>query len=220
MEISINRSFRFLHSYGVICQIAIAIDYTEYLRRFRDQGIYPIEIEGHPDNITASAFGGLTLCYKKGNGWKWVKWEVPSGLDVLIIVPPFPLSTREARQALPSNLPREDAIFNLSHASLLALSLVTGKWDLLKEAMDDRIHQPYRFPLIPPVEKIFNILRDDKDVTGISLSGAGPSLLVFCLSEKREKLREKIRKLLSGEEYNYQLLSLRIEKSGLQATLI
>jgi homoserine kinase len=176
-----------------------------------------IEIEGHPDNLTASAFGGLTICYKKNRNWKWERWEVNSELGVLVIVPPFPLSTREARKVLPSSLSREDTIFNLSRASLLVFSLTSGKWELLKEAMEDKMHQPYRFPLIPEVEQIYQALRKDEDVLGVSLSGAGPSLLIFCLEGKKNSLREKIEKFLLKEGYNnYKVLSLNISAEGIR----
>jgi|Deesub1362A_J573_1020465.scaffolds.fasta_scaffold04312_2 homoserine kinase len=177
-----------------------------------------IGIEGHPDNLTASAFGGLTICYRREGSWKWERWEVDSQLGVLIIVPPFPLSTSEARKALPDMISREDAIFNLSRASLLVFSLTSGKWELLKEAMEDRLHQPYRFPLIPEVEKIYQTLKEDEDILGVSLSGAGPSLLIFCLEEKKAFLKEKIEKFCLDKGYNsYKVLSLNISSEGVRA---
>lgn len=176
-----------------------------------------IEIEGHPDNLTASALGGLTICYKKEEEWKWVRWEVDSELGVLVIIPPFPLSTREARKALPSSFIREDVIFNLSRVSLLVFSLFSGKLELLKVAMEDKMHQPYRFPLIPEVGKICETLKEDEDILGVSLSGAGPSLFIFCLERKKTYLKEKIGSFLLKEGYNnYRIFPLNISQEGVK----
>jgi homoserine kinase len=173
-----------------------------------------IELEGHPDNVTASFLGGFTLCYHDGTEWHWQRYELSEKLRVLVLVPSVKLSTREARQVLPETVSRKDAIFNLAHSSLLALSLLKSDWKMLTQAMQDRLHQPYRLPLLPEMEEGLSILRGSRGVLGASLSGAGPSLLGFYLAQDQEGVAESIKENLKKSRFKFRTLWLEVNRQG------
>ncbi|MFD0674345.1 homoserine kinase [Cohnella sp. GCM10027633] len=135
-------------------------------------------LEKHPDNVGASLFGGIIVAAWDGTRAEHVKLDPPAGLAVMAAVPQFELATKKARGILPESLSLTDAVFNVCHSSLLTAALASGRLDLLRFAMRDRLHQPYRAPLIPGMEKI---LREacDNGALGAVLSGAGPTLLLL-----------------------------------------
>jgi homoserine kinase len=135
------------------------------------------EIEGHPDNVAPALFGGLTLINQTDNGLHLEHIPIPS-LAVVIILPDFHLPTAQARAALPLSIPRADAIFNIGRMGLLVRALAAGNWDKLRVAMQDRLHQPYRLPLIPGLKEAFAAAYQ-AGAMGVALSGAGPSLIAF-----------------------------------------
>lgn len=173
-----------------------------------------IELEGHPDNVTASFLGGLTLCYHHDAEWRWQRYELSEKLRLLVLVPPVKLSTREARKVLPETVSREDAIFNLAHSSLLALSLLKGDWKMLAQAMQDRLHQPYRLPLLPEMKEGLSILRESRGVLGASLSGAGPSLVGFYLAQDQRGVSEAIKENLKKSRFKFKVLWLEVNRQG------
>jgi homoserine kinase len=98
------------------------------------------ELEGHPDNVAASLRGGFVIC---ADG-EAARFEPPTGLEALAVVPEETVRTRAARAALPAQVPMEDAVFNIAHAALLTLGLARGDWDLLARGLHDRLHQERR----------------------------------------------------------------------------
>jgi homoserine kinase len=139
-------------------------------------------IEKHPDNVGASLFGGIIVSAWDGARAEYVRFDPPEGMAVLAAIPQFELSTKKARNVLPENLSLADAVFNVTHSSLLTAALATGRLDLLRFAMRDRLHQPYRAALIPGME---TVLREacDHGALGAVLSGAGPTLLLLAEAE-------------------------------------
>ncbi len=142
--------------------------------------------EGHPDNVGASLFGGIIVAAWDGERADHVRLEPPPGLDVLVAIPQFQLSTEKARHALPDQYSRQDTVYNISHSSLLVAALATGRLDLIRHAMKDRVHEPYRAALIPGMSKI---LREavDHGAIATALSGAGPTLLALIESDSSRK---------------------------------
>ncbi|QJD87916.1 homoserine kinase [Cohnella herbarum] len=140
-------------------------------------------LEKHPDNVGASLFGGIIVAAWDGSRAEYVRLEPPAGMDVLVAIPEFELSTKKARNVLPEQITMKDAVFNVTHSSLLTAALATGRLDLLGHAMRDRLHQPYRAALIPGMERI---LREatEHGALGAVLSGAGPTLLLLTRSEE------------------------------------
>lgn len=175
-----------------------------------------VEYEGHPDNVSASLLGGFTLSYRVGKTFETRSYQPHPDLRVFLLIPPSQLSTREARQVLPDRVELEDAVYNLSRAALLALSLVRGDWENIKEAMKDKLHQPYREKLVPELSALLAKLNSLPVVLGASLSGAGPSLVGFYKKEDTESLKESLEHLLHQENLNYELKLLQIENKGVR----
>ncbi len=135
------------------------------------------EIEGHPDNVSPAIYGGLTLTLIGLDELHVEQIETPL-LKTAVVLPDFEMLTTEARAALPTQVSRADAIFNTSRMGLLVRALAEGDHHKLQIAMQDKIHQPYRLPLIPgsvqAIEAAYGA-----GATAVALSGAGPSLIAF-----------------------------------------
>ena len=167
-------------------------------------------LEGHPDNAAPAVFGGLTASLSRGERVVTRRFPLSPQLRFTALVPPFPLSTREARAALPPRIPREDAVFNLSGTVLLLRALEEGDEELLGLCLEDRLHQPFRYPLIPGAGRAAD-LAEEQGAAGVCISGAGSTLLCFSLGEERTRgLREVCRRELPG----WRVLSLRPELQG------
>jgi homoserine kinase len=132
--------------------------------------------EGHPDNVAAAVYGGLTVASADGAGVVALTLPVPATLVWVALVPEVTSSTAEARAALPHTVPRADAVFNVQRVALLLASLQAGRLDTLGTALDDRLHQPYRRRLFPWMPGVLEAARGAGAI-GCVLSGAGPSIL-------------------------------------------
>ncbi|MDE6133392.1 MAG: homoserine kinase, partial [Oscillospiraceae bacterium] len=114
------------------------------------------QIEGHPDNTAPALLGGIVTAVFDGKRVHWVKQEVFTTLKFVVAVPDFELKTEKARACLPSEISHRDAVYNLSRAALFSASLLTGKYENLKTAVNDRLHQPYRMELIDHGKEVFD----------------------------------------------------------------
>jgi homoserine kinase len=134
-----------------------------------------LELEGHPDNVAAALLGGIVVC---GDGPP-VRIEPAEGLEGVIAIPPGPVPTADARAALPEEVPMEDAVFNVAHASLLMLGLARSDFSLIGRGLADRIHQPRRTALY---RRSIELMERAQDVgaVGATISGAGPTVLFWC----------------------------------------
>ena len=135
------------------------------------------EMEGHPDNVAPALFGGLVVCARTATGVRWIRLGPPP-LNVVLAVPDYHVSTDEARRRLPARVPFPDAVFNVTRATLLVAALTGGRPDLLDEATQDRLHQPYRETLVPGLTDVFAAARR-AGAYGVALSGSGPTVLAF-----------------------------------------
>jgi homoserine kinase len=133
--------------------------------------------EGHPDNVAPALLGGLVLGVMQGEQVHIEQLPI-APQQVAIMTPSFELLTREARAALPNQISRQDAIFNASRLPLLIRALETAAYPKLALAMQDKLHQPYRLPLIPGMAAAFDAAQA-AGAAGVALSGAGPSLIAF-----------------------------------------
>ena len=134
------------------------------------------ELEGHPDNVAPALFGGLTIAWVDESGPQHKKLLVHRGVAPLVLVPEFTMSTEVARSLQPLQVPREDAVFNVSRSALLIAAL-TQSPELLQAATEDKLHQNYRAQAMPETDKLVRALR----ASGFAavVSGAGPSVLVL-----------------------------------------
>lgn len=136
------------------------------------------ELEKHPDNVGASLFGGLIVAFWDGERAEHLRIVPEDRLDVLVAIPRFQLSTEKARHMLPEQVPMKDAVFNIGHASLLVAAFCSGRYDMIRHAMKDALHQPYRATLIPGMSDILE-RAEEHGALGVALSGAGPTLLAL-----------------------------------------
>ena len=136
------------------------------------------QIEGHPDNTAPALLGGIVTAVFDGRKVHWVKQEVYTRLKFAAIIPDFELKTEKARACLPKEVSHKDAVYNLSRAALFSASLLTGKFENLRTAVDDRLHQPYRMELIPNVKEVFDIAYTHGAYAAY-ISGAGPTVMAI-----------------------------------------
>ena len=200
--------------------------------RVLDEGA---RIEGHPDNVAACVLGGVvasamvaspmvaspmvsstTVAENTADGCggaRAVRLEWPAQFSVAALVPGFAVATLEARRVLPEVYSREDAIFNLQRSTLLVAALASGASEAFPWALEDRLHQPYRFALVPGLEAITRLRAPG--LLGCALSGAGPSILVFYQRGERQVV-ELARQIFSSQGGPTEILWTEIDASGYQ----
>jgi homoserine kinase len=138
------------------------------------------DFENHPDNLSAALYGGLVAAAAAEDGKVMVsRLTIPVKLSAVLVIPSFELPTGKARAVLPPKYSFQDVVFNIQRAALTIAALTTGNLPMIREAMRDRVHQPYRAKLIPGLDEILSF--EMKGLLGAVLSGAGPT--VFALAE-------------------------------------
>ena len=144
-------------------------------------------MEGHADNVAPALFGGLVLTIENGTT-PIIEHLCIAEMQVVIVMPAVPLLTSESRAALPTTIPMQDAIFNIGRIALLTKALEKGDYAKLQLSMQDRLHQPYRIPLIPGFQEAMAAARA-AGAAAVALSGSGPSLIAFA-PKRLEEIRE------------------------------
>jgi homoserine kinase len=140
---------------------------------------YATEMEGHPDNVAAALLGGLVVTFTRSDGTvAAVRKDWPKVIRLVIVTPNVKLETKKSRAVLPATVSRADAVFNLQRSALFVAALEDRRYDLLWDAMQDRIHQSARQQLIPGLGEVLALPRMP-GVLGIALSGAGPSVIAL-----------------------------------------
>jgi homoserine kinase len=135
-------------------------------------------LEGHPDNVAAALLGGVTVAWAGAEGARALRLSDPP-VELVAVVAAEELSTERARAALPEHVAHADAVHTAARAALLVAALEQGRADAIADALDDRLHEPYRAPLVPLLAAVRGRL-DGTGALGATLSGAGPSVLVWC----------------------------------------
>lgn len=136
-----------------------------------------VDMEGHPDNVAPALLGGLVVVGRAADGSLLAERVATPPLSAVVVMPDFRLSTAVARRALPSAVTMADAVFNLSHTALTVVALQRGDHALLAQAMEDRLHQPYRAPLVPGLAEALAAAR--RQGAAVAISGAGPAVIAF-----------------------------------------
>ena len=140
------------------------------------------KIEGHPDNVVPCCIGGMTVSCWDGESLRYVRLPaLPDDLNVIAAVPDFEVHTEDARRILPESVPFRDAVFNVSHASILCAAWAMGRWDLLRVGMEDRLHQIHRAKLFPGStgEKFLSEIANHPDCVATAISGSGPTMIAI-----------------------------------------
>jgi homoserine kinase len=177
-------------------------------------------LENHPDNVAAALLGGLTVsCQLPDRSVFAVRSAWPESLGFVVLTPALALPTTASRRALPKRVSREDAVFNLQRVALLLEALHSGDFSILREALRDRLHQPFREKLVPGLERALGL--EHPDLLGVCLSGAGPSIVALA-----ERNFEAIEGLLEetfrpcGLPYTIRRLSAHQESNAAEPVTI
>src|SRR5215211_7870455 len=170
------------------------------------------ELDGHPDNAAPALLGGLVIGTLTPLGVSAVRLE-PKDLKVVVAVPDFAVSTTAARRALPDSVPHRDAAFNVGRSGLLLGALATGEYHLLRIAMQDRLHQPYRSHLIPGLEDVIEAAHAN-EAYGACLSGSGPTVLAFTPEEQAEKIAAAMRAAFERRRVQSKAWALDVDLMG------
>jgi homoserine kinase len=134
--------------------------------------------EGHPDNVAACFLGGMTASALSENSVITATYGINLNWNLFLALPSASLATEKARALLPATYSRADAVANVQNTALLVSAFALGRGDLLRTAMQDRLHQPYRMEACPLLPKLLPLIANS-GVLGVALSGAGPSVLVI-----------------------------------------
>lgn len=151
------------------------------------------EMEGHLDNVAAALRGGFVVC----NGAVAHRFEPPMGLEAVLVVPDAAVPTHQARAALPDRVPIDDAVFNIAHASMLMLGLAGADWELISVGLQDRLHQAQRSHLYPRSAELLEHAQA-LGALGATISGAGPTVLVWCTYDQTGPLVEALARQTQG----------------------
>jgi homoserine kinase len=170
------------------------------------------DLDGHPDNAAPALLGGLVIGTRTPEGVSAVRLE-PENLKVVVAVPDFAVSTTAARHALPNSVSHKDAAFNVGRSGLLLGALATGEYELLRVAMQDRLHQPYRSHLIPGLEDVIEAALSN-EAYGACLSGSGPTVLAFTPEERAEKIAAAMRAAFERRSVQAKAWALDVDLSG------
>jgi homoserine kinase len=169
-------------------------------------------IEGHPDNVAPCVFGSLVASAIDSEGHvRAVGLQMHPRYAVAVVVPDFVVSTAAARRVLPETYSRDDAVFNVQRSALLIAAVVTGTSIAFPAALEDRLHQPYRFALVPGLEEITKLRAPG--LLGCALSGAGPSILVF-YERGHEAVCEAVQRVFTKEGHASEILWTEIPARG------
>lgn len=155
------------------------------------------ELEGHPDNVAAAIHGGFVICGAEGDSLTAARFDPPGGLEGIAVIPAGEVSTGRAREAIPAEIPLADAIANISAASRLVLGLQRADLDLVAAGLADRIHQPRRRELYP---RSMELVDDAAELgaLGATISGAGPTVLVWTTWQEAGNVAEALEQRCSG----------------------
>jgi homoserine kinase len=171
-------------------------------------------IEGHPDNVAACVLGSIVASAIDSEGIaRAVRMELHPHYRVAVVVPDFVLPTVEARRVLPEKYTRAATIFNVQRSVLLIAALTQGVTDAFPAALEDRLHQPYRFGLVPGLEEMTQLRMPG--LLGCALSGAGPSILVFH-QEGYEEVCERVREIFSAQGHASETACNKVAVRGYQ----
>ncbi len=170
-------------------------------------------LEGHPDNVAAALLGGLTVsCQMPDRSAFAVRLRWPAAITFLVLTPRFALSTAASRLVLPAQVPHEDAVFNLQRVALFLQGIQGGDYSLLREALHDRLHQPFRKQIVPGLQDLLGV--EHPDLLGVCLSGAGPSIVA--LAERNlDQVEQMLRASFAAQNLPFTIRRLSAHQDDL-----
>ncbi|MEG0895576.1 MAG: homoserine kinase [Oscillospiraceae bacterium] len=177
------------------------------------------KLEGHPDNVLPAFFGGVLTSAIENDKVYWVKQKINKDIKFVAIIPDFKISTQSARECLPQYISHIDARYNLSRSALFIASIAQGKYENIRVAVGDKLHQPYRLSLINKAEDIFKQIYLLNGY-GAYISGSGSTLMAI-VDAKDEKFEYNIKEFLDKNElYSWQVKNLYADNNGTQVSVL
>jgi len=175
------------------------------------------EMEGHPDNVAAALLGGFVVTFTRPDGSVVAlrkRW--PKVIRVIVVTPDLALETKKSRAVLPQAVPRADAVFNLQRSALFVAALEERRYDLIWDAMQDRIHQTPRQALVPGLSEVFALPRIP-GLLGVALSGAGPSVIALA-TERIDEIGKAIAACFERHGLSPTIRTLEAAQEGLTSS--
>lgn len=173
------------------------------------------KMEGHPDNVVPCLTGGMAAAYFNGEKVFYSKHNMPEDLSFLVLYPSKPLETKKSRRVIPETISHSDGAFNAAHTALIISAIAKRDYSLLKEAMEDRLHQPYRAEIVEGMKEIF-ALYEEIGAYGRYLSGSGPSVAAIIPKAKQDKIKAEASKWANMNGFNLDVMDF--ENSGTYVT--
>jgi len=169
-----------------------------------------LSYEPHPDNITPAVMGGFTVSTVENNEVKFLKKEIPSSIQAVVVIPNRSISTSMSRKTLPTRFTKEEAVFNLSHASLLTAAFFSENWDALRDASQDLFHQSYRMKGMPELFSVQKVALENGALMS-TLSGSGSTFFNLVHRCDAQNLCNNLRKSFS----HFNILIFDLNNNGL-----
>ncbi|MCR4962280.1 MAG: homoserine kinase [Firmicutes bacterium] len=175
------------------------------------------KIEGHPDNVAPALYGGFTVIANEGGKQYIKKVALPDTLHAVLASPDFPISTKKARAIMPRNVSLDDAVYSLSHAAYLALSIAEGDMAGLRAMLFDRLHQPYRFTLIKGAEDVVEAAIAAGAI-GCVISGSGPTMIAFTEDDPilMENIGYAMQEAFAAADVTAQIRKVEMDNQGVR----
>ncbi len=170
------------------------------------------EMEGHPDNVAPALFGGFCVAVKNADTIVMKSQKLESPLSFVAMVPEYFVSTRKSRGTLPEMVAHTDAAYNAGRAALFALSLAGGNMQNLKEAVKDRLHQPYRSAYIEHMDETFDMAYSC-GAHAVWLSGSGPTIIAVC-DKDDVAFSDKMNMYFKQNDYKWKCRTLTVDNVG------
>ncbi|MCR5260450.1 MAG: homoserine kinase [Candidatus Gastranaerophilales bacterium] len=172
-------------------------------------------IEGHPDNTTPAFTGGFVVASIEDDGHvlyekiDWCKdWKIS------VCIPDYKLLTELARSVLPEKVAFKDAVYNIQKSAQLITAITNHNADIMRSALNDKIHQPYREKLVPGMSEIISELKKENNVLGCVLSGAGPTLAVITEGDNIDNVKTIVEKIWHDLDIKYEIMTFVPEENG------
>ncbi len=173
------------------------------------------EVEGHPDNVAPALFGGFCLSSLEDDGSvAYSKIEWPDNWKLTVLIPDYELDTRIARSVLPENISIKDSSFNIRKCAMIIDAVYRKDSEMMKKALKDKLHQPYREKLINGFKDLQDFLDNKDDILGCVISGAGPTILVISENNGFEKVKNEVQQLFNDLNVNCDIRTYSVEKKG------
>ncbi|MBR1907754.1 homoserine kinase [bacterium] len=173
------------------------------------------EVEKHPDNIVPAVVGGLVASSIEDDGSVFYhKLEWPEDWHITLCIPDFELQTEIARSVLPKEVPMQDATFNAMRTAMFVEAVRNKDTELMKYALNDKLHQPYRMKLLPAFAEIQQSMKELDNVMGCVLSGAGPTILIISHGNNIDEIKQRVRDCWNEVNINGEIITTKVEPVG------